>query len=217
MRTCYGKLSKLPTGSCAQELTQKDGRILDKFSWLRSHISRQKGKQLGGLTEKLSTGAASRRLSSGEDSDDDTGHVVLTIQEECTPSKSCLPEVPSGPTSSVKLKSKSFHSILKERTIEYRRLQEKVEALISDQDTSHDSRMQYGLLFASIIPRMDEKFMNVFMDDSYRLLMQYVRRSEGMKQQYHPQPAQQYHPQPAQQYHPQPAQQYPIGQPYPPP
>ncbi len=41
-----------------------------KFSWLKTHINRQRGKQLGGLTEKLSIAAGpstSRRLSSGED------------------------------------------------------------------------------------------------------------------------------------------------------
>ncbi len=32
MRTRYGKLSKLPTGSQAQELTERDARILRKFA-----------------------------------------------------------------------------------------------------------------------------------------------------------------------------------------
>ncbi len=85
MRTHFGKLSRLPTGSGAQELTERDNGILCKFSWLKTHISRQRGKQLGGLTEKLSTSASyftSGRLSSGEDSDDDTHDVALAIQAD---------------------------------------------------------------------------------------------------------------------------------------
>ncbi len=73
MRTHFGKLSRLSTGSGAQDLTERDEGILCKFSWLKTHISRQKGKQLIGLTEKLSTAAGpstSGRLSSGEESDD---------------------------------------------------------------------------------------------------------------------------------------------------
>ncbi len=57
MRTCFGKLSRLPTGSASQDLTERDEGILRKFSWLKTHISRQRCKQLGGLTEKLSTAA----------------------------------------------------------------------------------------------------------------------------------------------------------------
>ncbi len=52
MRTRYGKLSKLPTGSGAQELTERDAGILRKFAWLKSHISRQRGRQLGGVSIK---------------------------------------------------------------------------------------------------------------------------------------------------------------------
>ncbi len=66
MRTRFGKLSRLPTGSgaqdltereegilrkfCAQDLTEREEGILRKFCWLKTHISRQRGKQLGGLT-----------------------------------------------------------------------------------------------------------------------------------------------------------------------
>ncbi len=52
MRTRYGNLSKLPTGSEAQELTERDVGILRKFAWLKSHISRQRGRQLGGVNMK---------------------------------------------------------------------------------------------------------------------------------------------------------------------
>ncbi len=50
MRTRFGKLSRLPTGSGAQDLTEREEGILRKFCWLKTHISRQRGKQLGGLT-----------------------------------------------------------------------------------------------------------------------------------------------------------------------
>ncbi len=52
MRTRYGKLSKLPTDSGVQELTERDAGILRKFAWLKSHISRQHGRQLGGVSIK---------------------------------------------------------------------------------------------------------------------------------------------------------------------
>ncbi len=173
MRTCFGKLSRLPTGSGAQDLTERDEGILHKFSWLKTHISRQRGKQLGGLTEKLSTAAGpstSERLSSGEDSDDDTCDVALAIQEDCIPSdvchpQSCPPEVQSAPTSTTLSASKSkskvrpSDSILKECVVESRRLQDKVETLLSEQDTSRDSQEQFGLFFTSMIPHIDEMMM----------------------------------------------------------
>ncbi len=52
MRTRYGKLSKLLSGSTAQELTEQDAAILNEFAWLKSHISRQPGRQLGGVSIK---------------------------------------------------------------------------------------------------------------------------------------------------------------------
>ncbi len=52
MRTRYGKLSKLPTGSRVEELTERDAGILSKFAWLKSHISRQRGRQLGRVSIK---------------------------------------------------------------------------------------------------------------------------------------------------------------------
>ncbi len=180
MRTHFGKLSKLPTGS---DLTERDEGILCKFSWLKTHISRQKGNQLGGLTKKLSTAAGpstSRRLSSGEDSDDDTCDVALSIQEDCTPSdiccpQSCPPEVQSAPTSATSSASKSksrskvrsSDSILKVHVVESRRLQDKVETLLCKQETFRDSQVQFGLFFPSMIPHIDETMMIDFMDNSY--------------------------------------------------
>ncbi len=70
----------------------------------------------------------------------------IAFRPMCHP-QSCPPEVQSAPTSATsyasksKLKSKvkSSDSILKEHIIESRRLQDKVETLLSEQDTSHDS------------------------------------------------------------------------------
>ncbi len=115
MRTCFGKLSRLPTELGAQELIKRDKGMLCKFSWLKILISRQRDKQLGGMTEKLSTAgdpSTSRRLSSGKDSDDDTLDVALDIQANCILSKvchpqSCSPEVHSAISSAFKSKPKS--------------------------------------------------------------------------------------------------------------
>ncbi len=100
-RTHFRKLSRLLTWSGAQDLIERDEGILLKFTWLKTHISRQMGNQLWGLTEKLSTTAGpstSGMLSSGEDRDEDTRDVALAIQEYCTSSdvccpQNCLPEV----------------------------------------------------------------------------------------------------------------------------
>ncbi len=113
------------------------------------------GKQLIGLSEKLSTSASpstSGRLSSGEDSDDDTHDVALAIQENYTQSdvchpQSCPPKVQSALTSATssdsksksKTKVKSSDSILKECVVESRRLQDKLETFLPKQDTSYDS------------------------------------------------------------------------------
>ncbi len=127
MRTHFGKLSRLPTGSGDHDRTERDVGILHKFSWLKTHISRQRDKQLGGLTEKLSTTTnpfTSGRLSTGEDNDDDTCYVALAIQADCTPSdvcypQSCLPEVKSAPISATSSasKSKSRHLIASSRSM----------------------------------------------------------------------------------------------------
>ncbi len=52
IRTHFGKLSKIPSGSGAQDLTERDTGILSKFAFLMTHISRQWGKQLGGVSIK---------------------------------------------------------------------------------------------------------------------------------------------------------------------
>ncbi len=52
IRTCFSKLSKIPSESGAQELTDRDASILTKFVFLKTHITRQRGMQLGGVSIK---------------------------------------------------------------------------------------------------------------------------------------------------------------------
>ncbi len=52
IRTCFGKLSKISSESGAQDLTDRDASILSKFAFLKTHISRQRGTQLGGVSIK---------------------------------------------------------------------------------------------------------------------------------------------------------------------
>ncbi len=209
MRTCFGKLSRLPTGSGTQEMTQKDEGIRRKFGCLKTHINRQRGKQLRGLTEKLSTAAGpstSGMLSSGEDSDGDTCDVTLAIQEDYTSSdvchpQSCLPEVQSAPTSTTssasKSKVKSSDSILKECVVESRRLQDKVDTLLFEQYTSHDSQVQFALFFTSMIPRSSSCIIQIHIINSHSSI--YLQPTQLYLQTSHQD------------------QQNPVGQSYPPP
>ncbi len=52
IRTRFGTLSKIPSGSGAQDLTDRDSGILSKFGFLKTHISRQWGMQLVGVSIK---------------------------------------------------------------------------------------------------------------------------------------------------------------------
>ncbi len=52
IRTPFGKLSKIPSGSRAQEITDRDAGILSQFGFLKTQISRQRGTQLGGVSIK---------------------------------------------------------------------------------------------------------------------------------------------------------------------
>ncbi len=52
IRTHFSKLSNIPSGSGAQELTDQDAGILSKFGFLKNHISKQWGMQLSGVSIK---------------------------------------------------------------------------------------------------------------------------------------------------------------------
>ncbi len=64
-----------------------------------------------------------------------------------------------------KSKVKSSDSILKEHIVKFRMLQDKVDTLLSEQDTSRDSWVQFGLFLTSMIPHLDDKIMIDFMDN----------------------------------------------------
>ncbi len=73
---------------------------------------------------------------------------------------------PTSPTSSAskyksKSKVKSSNSILKKHVVESQRLQDKMETLLSERDTSPDSLVQFGL-----IPCIGEMMMINLMDDA---------------------------------------------------
>ncbi len=82
---------------------------------------------------------------------------------QCMSSSELSPEMQSAPTSATKSKSKSkvksSDSILNEHIVESRRLQDKVETLLSRQDTSHDFQVEIALFFTSMIPHIDEKML----------------------------------------------------------
>ncbi len=106
------------------------------------------------LTKVLSTVARHTASSGDEDSDDGTAEVVQVIsaeQADCESScpASCPLEMLTSSSSSIpksksKAKSKSSAGALRERDDEFRQLQERVEALLEEQDTSRNSRVQFG-------------------------------------------------------------------------
>ncbi len=98
---------------------------------------------------------------------------------------SCPPDVPipappAPPPPPQKKKSSSFSSTagLRERNDDSLKLQERIEALLEEQDTYLNSRVQFGLYLTSMIPRIHDSLLVDFLDESHRLLLQYVRQSD---------------------------------------
>ncbi len=130
--------------------------------------------------------AAGPRAYSGEDSDDGTADVVEVIASMSTMtcstprSMSCPPDVPLPPPPSPleKKKSSSFSPAagLRERNDDSRKLQERIEALLEEQDTFRNSRVQFGLYLTSMIPCIHDLLLVDFLDEADRL--QYVRKSD---------------------------------------
>ncbi len=76
-----------------------------------------------------------------------------------------------------------MHSLLcsagpRERNDDSRKLQERIEALLEEQDTTHNSRVQFSLYLMRMIPRIHDLLLVDFLDDSHRLLLQYVLQSD---------------------------------------
>ena len=82
----------------------------------------------------------------------------------------------------LKKKRSSVDSAIKLRVNESKVLQEKVAALIEEENTTKDAKIQFGLFYASMVPRVDDSLLTAFFDESYALLMQYVHRSERLAQ-----------------------------------
>ncbi len=115
------------------------------------------------LTKVLSTAVGPTASSGDEDSDDCTAEVVQADCESSCPA-SCPPEMPTSSSSSIpKSKSKTKSGLsagaLKERADESRRLQERVEALLEEHDTSHNSRVQFGLYLTNMIPLLHDSLL----------------------------------------------------------
>ncbi len=149
------------------------------------------------------TTVAGPRASSGEETDDGIADLIEVLASSTMSSSprpmSCPPELNRPPVLK-KTKSSSFQStggvLIRERADDSRKLQERIEALLEEQDISLNSRVQFGLYLTSMIPRIHNSILNNFLDESHRLLLQYVRRSDLIMLQETQQQQQQqpYHP-----------------------
>ena len=202
MRTRFGKLSKRPSGSSSEVPTERELWIMQKFGFLKNFISRQKGRQLGGLGEKL---ADVRPLSGDESAEEETAEeVALSLASTSEPVSRRLSS--ASVASSTK---KSIETTLRDRALQSDRLALHVADLISEHDVSKDSKTQFGLFITSMIPWIDDSLLTSYMDEAYGLLMRYVHHSEQMSQQ---QLQQSYQSQQQFQQHQYPVQQYPQQQ-----
>ncbi len=90
---------------------------------------------------------------------------------------SCPPELPRPPVQK-KTKSSFFQStggvIIRERADDSHKLQERIEAFLEEQNISLNSRVQFGLYLTSMIPCIHNSILVDFLDESHRLLLQYV-------------------------------------------
>ena len=180
MRIRYGKLSKRPSGSGSEDPTKREIWIMQKFGFLKNYISRQKGRQLGGLTERI---AALRPVSGDESANKE-------VPEEVPASLSSTSEPVSRRLSTTSMTSitknsarKPMESTLCDCAIQSDRLVEHVVDLISEHDVSKDSKTQFGLFITSMIPKIDDSLLTSYMDEAYGRLMRYVHRMEQICQQ----------------------------------
>ncbi len=110
--------------------------------------------------------------------------LASTSTMSCTTPRptSCPPDVPipAPHPPQQKKKSSSFPSTagLRESNDDFRKLQERIEALLEEQDTTCNRRVQFGLYLMSMIPSIQDSLLVDFLDVSHRLLLQYVHRSD---------------------------------------
>ena len=170
------------------------------------------------LAAKLTKPGTSTQVSTDEDEDEDEdednavemGEVVdeplrqghgaddCSLRDSQTASQTASQTVTRSntPLPLLKKNRSSVDSAIKLRVNESKVLQEKVAALIEEENTTKDAKTQFGLFYASMVPRVDDSLLTAFFDESYALLMQYVHRSERLAQVQAHQQQQQY-----QQYH----------------
>ncbi len=126
------------------------------------------------LAANLAT-AVGPRASSGEETYYGTADVVEVIASTSTMTCStprlmrCPPDVPIPPPPPLK-KSSSFPAAtgLRERNDDSRKLQERIKALLEEQDTSRNSRVQFGLFLICMIPHMQVSLLVNFLDEAHR-------------------------------------------------
>ena len=173
------------------------------------------------LAAKLAT-AAGNRAYSGDDSDDGTADVVEVLAGTSSMSTStprptsCPPDTSSSPPPPhMKKKASSFPPAagIRERNIDSHKLQQRIETLLEEKDTSRNCRVQFGLYLTSMIPRVHESLLVDYMEEAQRLILQYVRKTDMIllqdMQQQQQQQQQQHH---KQQRHPPPHP--PLQQPF---
>ncbi len=137
------------------------------------------------LAAKLVT-AAGPKAYSWKESDDGTADVAEVIASTSTTTcftprpMSCPPDVPIPPPPPKKSSSFPPAAGLRERNYDSRKLQERIEALLEEQDTSRNSRVQFGLYLTSMIPLIHDLLLVDVLDEAHRLLLQYVCLSHIM-------------------------------------
>ena len=176
---------------------------MQKFGFLKNYISREKGRQIGGLAEKI---AALRPLSGDESADEEAPEEVAASLPSTSEPVSRHLSTTSVTSSTNNSARKSMESTLRDHEIQSDRLAEHVADLISEHDVSKDSKTQFGLFFTSMIPKIDDSLLTSYMDGAYGLLMRYVHRTKQMCQQQFQQSYQSHQQYQQQQF---PLQQYP--------
>ncbi len=223
IKTRFGKLSKIPSGSGAEDLTDQDAGTLSKFAFLKMHISRQWGTQLGGvsiknqldfknlllfhihmyycitfilsnpcfvllylqLAAKLAT-SAGPKASSEEESDGGTADVIEVLASSTMSSSPCVTNWVDQ-ISCAEEDQVLFFPVywwFPHHRESWRFSQgagDNREALLEEPDIARNSRVQFEVYLTSMIPHIHDSILVDFLDESHRLLVQYVSQSDLIK------------------------------------